>query len=556
MEKKADLPSLSQIQIDIVDEAKKWDKSIGCCLSLPMGYGKTVIALNIANNIPGTSLVICSKTLINSWVNEIKKFFGDTLQYEIAHNEYKKDLANWKPSIHTKIVLTTSEAIAKYYTTAISKKFYGRVIDKFTNEHIYEDPTCPLGEKDDIFHRQEWDGIFIDECQNYTNISKPKAQCIASLYSKKIFLLSGTLLQEIAIERILGTFILLRIHPSIRSVIRCKRFIATPILGLDHYSIKRTENENFKDVKLKKEIVKVTLTKDEQKCYLFFKEMCLEVWTRYTEELKKKMGKDAKVVAELAGNLLGAISQIRQSLILPIIPLKNHLERLIENEVDDFGKLETILKTLLNKYSLEKWIFSDEAKISSRIIKCIDIMEKHYKVNEKCIVICSFVESLNYIKKITEQEKEGTFDEDYEIFLLECKLSMKARDEILTNFNKAKNGVLFLSYNMGAEGLNLQTANVIIHADLYWNKGKEDQALARVFRFGQLSTQVYQYILISGTGLETGMLDKHEFKCEGIDAICKGVPMEKEKPKSLSTEEIIKYIKEDDNVEKALKIRS
>ena len=59
-------------------------------LSLPMGSGKTLIALTLSQQLSPHApiVVVASKTLLSSWEKEIKKFFADTLSYEILHKDY------------------------------------------------------------------------------------------------------------------------------------------------------------------------------------------------------------------------------------------------------------------------------------------------------------------------------------------------------------------------------------------------------------------------------------------------------------------------------------
>ena len=83
---------LNTYQKDIFNECLQ-RKSGG--LSLPMGSGKTLIALILAlHNVKETGLpilILCSKSLIASWEFEIRKFFGEELKYEYVHKGNLKD---------------------------------------------------------------------------------------------------------------------------------------------------------------------------------------------------------------------------------------------------------------------------------------------------------------------------------------------------------------------------------------------------------------------------------------------------------------------------------
>ena len=146
---------------------------------------------------------------------------------------------------------------------------------------------------------------------------------------------------------------------------------------------------------------------------------------------------------------------------------------------------------------------------STRIKHCINILIEHE--NEVTVVYSNFLMCLNYLKNKYE-ELYGNNN----TFIISSEMTIKKREHVFCDFNKCEKGVLFLTYNMGAEGLNLQHAKNVIQLDMYWNRCKEDQAITRVFRNGQLSPDVNQYILISNTSLEKNILNK---QCDKLSLI-------------------------------------
>ena len=60
------------------------------------------------------------------------------------------------------------------------------------------------------------------------------------------------------------------------------------------------------------------------------------------------------------------------------------------------------------------------------------------------------------------------------------------RQQIYERFARSKKTrVLLLSMKIGAEGLNLQSANNILFTEPHWNPQKEKQAQCRIYRMGQ-----------------------------------------------------------------------
>jgi superfamily II DNA or RNA helicase len=207
---------LKDFQINILNECL--EKNSGG-LSLTMGSGKTLISIILALEIIKTNLkpilVIVSKTLIESWNSEIKKFFGEELNYQIFHSEYVKKIDNYTINPDIILFITTPEVLSKYYKKErIDNYFiYNTIVNEGRfNQHFiknYNYPTVPYSNINiggSILYSTEWGCILVDEVQNHTKISTIKCQSIASLCSNNRWALSGTLFNEPSIERILGYF--------------------------------------------------------------------------------------------------------------------------------------------------------------------------------------------------------------------------------------------------------------------------------------------------------------------------------------------------------------
>jgi SNF2 family DNA or RNA helicase len=76
----------------------------------------------------------------------------------------------------------------------------------------------------------------------------------------------------------------------------------------------------------------------------------------------------------------------------------------------------------------------------------------------------------------------------------------------------ATNGILLLTYQVGANGLNLQCSNTVLLLDFWWNTGKINQAIARVLRYGQEAKKINIYYFTSNTGIEKILFDKQQAK--------------------------------------------
>ena len=122
--KKIESNILSEQQSEVLEEALI--KEYGG-LSLPLGFGKTllsiVLALNQISELPDDEnkiLVVASKNLIGSnWIGELDKFFGNKIRYQVLHQDYldRNDrISDIRIDDNVNVVLTTDKTIVSGYT--------------------------------------------------------------------------------------------------------------------------------------------------------------------------------------------------------------------------------------------------------------------------------------------------------------------------------------------------------------------------------------------------------------------------------------------------------
>jgi SNF2 family DNA or RNA helicase len=74
------------------------------------------------------------------------------------------------------------------------------------------------------------------------------------------------------------------------------------------------------------------------------------------------------------------------------------------------------------------------------------------------------------------------------------------RDQMIERFqNREAAPIFILSLKAGGVGVNLTSANHVIHFDRWWNPAVENQATDRAFRIGQTRTVNVHKMITSGT---------------------------------------------------------
>ena len=110
----------------------------------------------------------------------------------------------------------------------------------------------------------------------------------------------------------------------------------------------------------------------------------------------------------------------------------------------------------------------------------------------------------------------------------------KDRFEQVDRFNNSPNIPIFLiSLKAGGTGLNLTSADYVIHYDPWWNPAVESQATDRTHRIGQ-TRQVFSYKLICQNTVEEKILKLQDAKRNVAEAIIPG----QETWKSLTREDL------------------
>ena len=516
-------------------------------LSLVMGYGKTLISIVVSlkqKRMVGSSkpiLVVCSKTLIESWIHEIKKFFGSELKYEVLHKNYVKDIDNYKVEEGVSLVLTTPEVLTKAY-----KKY--NIEEKFTmkevqNEGRFNQHYIKCYHKDKVnipflikrngianIFSIKWSVLIVDEVQKYTNINNIRCQAMGAICSHHRWVLSGTMFSEPIIERILGYYVIIQDSSFPNNIPAAKKFVDSHLFkGFDSTIVQRKKNPSFIKPVVNQQIISHDLTKEEAIVYKSMKTIFNDIEQK--KQTSKAM-KNNKETSRLTSILLTLFCYLRQALVCPVLPLINKDSNISKKLVHEVQKNE-----------LGDWMNNNEVSMkSSRFIEALKVIAMH--PTENVVVFSCFRKCLDIFQGFLPNERR--------VFTLSSDMSSGERFKLLDEFGASKGNILLLTYDIGAEGLNLQTSNTVVLLDFFWNDGKTQQAIARVLRYGQVAPVVNIYMFTGNTAIEKAMFEKHDSKLTIIDELSKGSATTK--ISRMKIEDILNIINKEDNLSAIKKI--
>ena len=149
-----------------------------------------------------------------------------------------------------------------------------------------------------------------------------------------------------------------------------------------------------------------------------------------------------------------------------------------------------MLLTRLRQICCHPGLFIDNYKGGSGKLKqCMDLINDAIEANHKILLFSSYTSMFDIIEKELDKQK-------IKYFKLVGSTPVSNRIEMVEEFNKNKDIKVFLiSLKAGGTGLNLTSADVVIHYDPWWNVSSENQATDRAYRIGQKnSVQVYKLI--------------------------------------------------------------
>ena len=171
-------------------------------------------------------------------------------------------------------------------------------------------------------------------------------------------------------------------------------------------------------------------------------------------------------------------------------------------ELDELIKLEGWSKarfkilqllTKLRQICIDPSIIFDNYKgESAKIDELLKIVEETKANGHKMLIFTTYKKALDLI--IPKLNNIGISS-----YYIDGSLSSKKRMELVEKFNNDNTDVFIITLKAGGTGLNLTSATVVIHLDLWWNPQTENQATDRAHRIGQKNTVEVIRLITKGT---------------------------------------------------------
>jgi SNF2 family DNA or RNA helicase len=332
--------------------------------------------------------------------------------------------------------------------------------------------------------KYEYASVILDEAQNIKNPNTITARSVRKLDAGLRVCLSGTPIENNLFE--LWSLFEFLMPGFLGSQHSFQRGIVKPIKDGDEETLDylRTRVKPFILRRTKAEVAKDLPPKIETTHYCDLVDEQRELYNALAKKLKDQVLRDVdeKGMAKSQMSILDALLKLRQICCHPRL-LKLDMPGVSTNLPS--GKFDA---------------FKDLV---------VDIIDGGHKV----LVFSQFVQMLHVIRNWLQIR---------EIPFAYLDGSSKDRFEQVDRFNDNPDIPIFLiSLKAGGTGLNLTSADYVIHYDPWWNPAVENQATDRTHRIGQ-KRQVFAYKMICQNTVEERILKLQEQKKDVAEAIIPG----------------------------------
>ena len=224
------------------------------------------------------------------------------------------------------------------------------------------------------------------------------------------------------------------------------------------------------------------------------------------------------ILRRLKSNVLKELPAKTEQTILidPSVDEKNFYEALRRESVEriqNIGEEEAAKKrfsilseiTKLRRACCDSSLVNPDANINNSKLEALDgILDDIFSNNHRALIFSQYV---GYLKIVEKRFIKNKIKYQY----LDGSTTQKQRKARVEEFQKGEGDVFLISLKAGGVGLNLTSADYVVHLDPWWNPAIEDQASDRVHRIGQ-TRPVVIYRLAMKHSIEEKILNMHKNK--------------------------------------------
>lgn len=159
-------------------------------------------------------------------------------------------------------------------------------------------------------------------------------------------------------------------------------------------------------------------------------------------------------------------------------------------------------------------IYENYKSPSAKASLCVDLIKHAVSGSHKVLLFSQFTSMLDNLQRTLKEE-------EISYYVLTGSTPKEQRLALVERFNADATNVFCISLKAGGTGLNLTSADIVIHFDPWWNLAVQNQATDRAHRIGQTNV-VNVYKLIMKDTIEESILKLQDRKKELAEQVLSG----------------------------------
>lgn len=355
-----------------------------------------------------------------------------------------------------------------------------KILENFIDTQVFITTYGLLRQDIDFYKTILFDTCIIDEAQAIKNMTSQNAKAVKQIVANTKFALTGTPIENSILELwSIFDFVMpgfLKSSKSFKETYSMKKISEEPEIlkqlqkQISPFILRRKKIDVLKDLPDKIEnTIYVDLTEEQKKLYV-----------TYLENAKEEIENAIKIEGFEKSQILilSLLTKLRQICIEPRLIIENY-----EGE-------------------------------NAKLMALIDLLKQVIENEHKVLLFSQFPSALQYVKEIFDKE-------NITYYYLDGQTKSKTRMELVDKFNQDQTNVFLISLKAGGTGLNLTSADVVIHLDPWWNPQVENQATDRTHRIGQKNVVEVLKFITKGT-IEEKILELQEKKKRLSEQVIEG----------------------------------
>lgn len=328
------------------------------------------------------------------------------------------------------------------------------------------------------YMEHSFDYCIIDEAQHIKNPNTSGAKAVKSIRANGYFALTGTPIENNLTE--LWSIFDFVMPGYLLGRTKFRRLYEIPIVRHQDRAALESLQRQIKPFimrRLKKNVLKELPDKIESYMVCDLNEEQKRLYLAYAAQAKADIVRleEEKGFGKSRIEILSIITRLRQ--------LCCHPAMFIEDYQEGSGKLDALM----------------------------ELVENALQSGRRILIFSQFTSMLNIISETLERM-------EVEHFYLDGSVSSVKRLDMTYAFNHGMRDVFLISLKAGGTGLNLATADMVIHVDPWWNPAVENQATDRAHRIGQNKIVQVVKLVTRGT-IEEKICRLQEKKREMINSV-------------------------------------